>query len=105
MTEVSLQRDGDLIVLMIDGHAEYAENGADIVCAACSALSGTFATMISNLPIAASVKFDSARTKVVINCKGSGTYALQVKYAIDFVMLGYRLLAERYPDNVIIVEG
>lgn len=104
MTEVSLHRDGDLITLTIDGHAEYADDGADIVCAACSTLSGTFATMISNLPIAASVKFDSGRTKVVINCKGTGTYALQVKYAIDFVMLGYELLAEQYPDNVIIVE-
>lgn len=105
MTEVSLHKDNDLITLTVSGHAEYADDGADIVCAACSALSGTFATMINNLPIAAFVKFDSGRTKVIINCKGSGTYALQVKYAIDFVMLGYRLLAEQYPDNVIITEG
>lgn len=104
MTEVSLHEEGDLITLAIQGHAEYADDGADIVCAACSALSGTFATMIRNLPVPANIKFDSGRTKISINRKDSGIYALQIKYAIDFVMLGYNLLAEQYPDNVIITQ-
>lgn len=105
MTEVSLHEGKERITFTVSGHAEYAEAGADIVCAACSALSGTLATMIGNLPVAASVKFDRGKTKIIINRKKSGTHALQIKYAIDFVMLGYRLLEEQYPDNVIVIEG
>lgn len=105
MTEVSLHEDNDLITLTVSGHAEYTQDGADIVCAACSALAGTFATMISNLPVMKSVKFDNGRAKITINRNSCGTYSLQIKHAIDFIMLGYRLLEERYPDNVIITEG
>lgn len=104
MTEVSLYNEEDIIILKISGHAEYSK-GADIVCASCSTLSGTLATMVKNLPINATVKFEDGLTEIRLNRKGLSIYTMEVWDAINFTMLGFSLLEEQYPNNVIVLEG
>lgn len=102
MTEVSYVNDGGRIVFTVKGHAEYAAEGADIVCAACSALSGTLATKIANLPVKSNISFESGNLKLVLERKDIGPYLLEIMHAFDFAMMGYRLLEEQYPSNVIV---
>lgn len=104
MTEIRMQKEGNQIIFEVDGHAEYAHEGADIVCAACSVLSGTLATTIGNLPVPSNIEFGSGRLRIELDQRTLGGYMLVVKHAIEFAMVGYRLLEERYPSNVIITE-
>lgn len=102
MTEVNYVNDEGRIEFTVNGHAEYAAEGADIVCAACSALSGTLATTIANLPVKSQIRFANGSLKIVLERKNIGPYLLEIMHAIDFAMMGYRLLEEQYPSNVII---
>ncbi|MGF6376856.1 uncharacterized protein YsxB (DUF464 family) [Clostridiales Family XIII bacterium PM5-7] len=105
MTEISLHEENKVATLKINGHAEYSDDGADIVCASCSTLSGTLATMLANLPINAKIRFESGLTEIRINYTSLGIHAVEVINAIKFVMMGFHLLEEQYPDNVIVIEG
>lgn len=102
MTEIRYVNNEGQIVFAVNGHAEYAAEGADIVCAACSALSGTLATMIASLPVKSDIRFESGNLRIKLDKKNAGPYLLEIKHALDFAMLGYRLLEEQYPSNVII---
>lgn len=102
MTEVRYVNEGKQILFEVNGNAEYTSDGADIVCAACSVLSGTLATCIANMPVNANICFESGNLQIVIDKESLGTYMLEVKHALDFAMLGYKLLEEQYPSNVII---
>lgn len=104
MTEIRLHKEGHQILFEVEGHAEYAYEGADIVCAACSVLSGTLATLIDSLPVSSDIEFGSGRLRIALDQREIGGYMLTIKHAIEFAMVGYRLLEERYPSNVIITE-
>lgn len=105
MTEVSLYRDEKETILTISGHAEYAQDGEDIVCSACSVLSGTIATMIDDMNIGADITFREGLTRIHIeNDKADSFNKIRIVCALDFAMTGFSMLEEAYPSNVIIVE-
>lgn len=106
MTEVSLYRDEKETILTISGHADYAQEGADIVCSACSVLSGTIATMIDDMDIGAEITFKEGLTKIHIeNDKADSFKKMRIICALEFVMTGFCMLEDAYPNNVIIIEG
>lgn len=105
MTEVSLYRDEKETILTISGHAEYAQDGDDIVCSACSVLSGTIATMIDDMDIGADIVFKEGLTRICIeNDRADYFNKMRIVCALDFVMMGFSMLEEEYPSNVIIIE-
>ena len=86
--------------LTVKGHANYAEEGKDIVCSAASIL---FYTLCSNLEDAALVreykcKTDKGDSEVSIT-PNSRTESL-VTLIFDTVCRGYELLSHKYPDNI-----
>ena len=92
MIDITVQPDK----ITVSGHAEYAEPGKDIVCAAISTLSQVFVASVEELT-AAQIK--TAQTggymEIVIE---ESTERAQV--LLDSFLLGCRMIADQYPDNV-----
>lgn len=98
------EMDGRLsIYLSAFGHANYAEEGKDIVCAAVSALCTAFANTLieygvphetfriksGNFYVSASI------TKNKQKCEG----------AFDMAVMGLSMIAEQYPDHMFLASG
>lgn len=92
MIDITVQPDK----ITVSGHAGYAEPGRDIICAAISTLSQVFVASVEELTAA---KIKTAQTsgymEIVIE---ESTERAQV--LIDSFLLGCRMIADQYPDNV-----
>ena len=89
--------------LAVSGHADYAPEGQDIVCAVVSVLVQTLANKVdaaarSGRLLASCVQH--GETFVVQALPKPGPNNLMVASWFDFVEEGLRALAEAYPDNV-----
>ncbi len=91
---IEIRHDGGKVT--VKGHANYAEPGQDIVCAAISTLSQVFVASVEELTAA---KIKTAQTggymEIVIE---ESTERAQV--LLDSCLLGCRMIADEYPDNV-----
>ena len=91
---IEIRQDGNRI--SIEGHAEYAEHGKDIVCAAISTLSQVFVASVEELTAA---KIKTAQTggymEIVIE---ESTERAQV--LLDSFFIGCQMVAEQYPEYV-----
>lgn len=93
------------LTLKIDGHSGYAESGKDIICAAISILTYTLAEhlavvyergVIKDKPI---VKLEDGSAQ--IECKTSDPKAYSYLLGkFMFVMVGYELIKNTYPEYV-----
>ena len=92
MIVVNVQKDR----ITVSGHAEYAEPGKDIVCAAISTLSQVFVASVEELTAA---QMKTAQTggymEIVIE---ESTERAQV--LLDSFLLGCRMIADHYPEYV-----
>jgi uncharacterized protein YsxB (DUF464 family) len=70
------------------GHADYAENGKDIVCSAVSILMQTLAI----------------RSNSVQKSKGSMSIYTKDIAALELIVEGLKLIAETYPEHVEVIE-
>lgn len=87
-----------LIGFKLDGHANYSFPGRDIVCAAISAI--TFNTInsiceLSNAEIETIECIDGSMQYTVIANMDLASYIL-----LDSAKIGYKSIAEQYPENV-----
>ena len=82
--------------ITVSGHAEYAEHGKDIVCAAISTLTQVLIASVEELT-AAKIKtaVTSGYTDIVIE---ESTERAQV--LIDSFFIGCQMVAEQYPEYV-----
>ncbi len=98
------EADGRLsIYLSAFGHANYAEGGKDIVCAAVSAL----CTSLANTLLQYGVPKASVRIKegdFFVNAFITKNQA-QCEGAYDLVVMGLSMLAEQYPDHIFLASG
>lgn len=83
------------------GHAGYATEGDDIVCASVSTLFYTLANFLDL--IGADDLTGTDEEEFLIECKGL-FHDEAVHSAFRMTVLGLSLLAEQYPDNVQLVE-
>jgi uncharacterized protein YsxB (DUF464 family) len=95
------------LTLEIVGHAGHHEPGVgDIVCAGVSFLSQT---LLKNLMMYEdrhwyALEWDmDVPGELYIHCKANGYYSM-VTEMFRFVMVGFRMLAEKFPENVKIIE-
>lgn len=86
--------------ITISGHANYAEHGKDIVCAAVSVLVQTLIQSVENLT-ADKIEYSMSPGKVDIKfwCLSD-----QSKVLIDAFFIGIKGIAEAHPDNVTLTE-
>lgn len=89
--------------LAVSGHADYAPEGQDIVCAAVSVLAQTLANKVEAAARSGRLLTSCVQhgeTFVVQALPKPGPNNLMVASWFDFVEEGLRALAEAYPDNV-----
>ena len=97
----------DMIVrLEVSGHAEYAEEGKDIVCSAVSMLTYTVAQLIhemksfGKLEKEPTVKMNHGDSVIEAKCRKGVYYFYDAKRIMRYAKSGYRLLQRDYPDHV-----
>ena len=88
--------------LSIQGHAEYAEQGKDIVCAAISALTYTALNAIDNMEgVIKDIHVSDGDVKInVTPITKEHDYDLRIVF--DVIMGGLRMLENRYRGNIAI---
>lgn len=85
--------------LEMNGHADYAPIGSDIVCAAVSTLCYTFAQEIENLGIDER-NIDIGSGYSVIECKPNKQNKAVYDVVAETILTGLKMIAKEYPDNV-----
>lgn len=90
--------------LRVQGHAGYAAQGSDIVCAAASMLAFTLAeavrAQLCALPV---VECEQGAFALEVHVRQDEQQTLRVM--LETIHAGYRLLAERYPEHVRVMSG
>ena len=89
--------------LTMEGHAQSAEKGHDLVCASASILAYTLAKFVENMKEAGQVYYPTIELTeghTLIACNPPNRIKNSVKLAFDTVCAGFELLARDYPDNI-----
>ena len=95
MIEVSVGQDG----IKMSGHANYAKEGQDIVCAGVSTLVQTLVTSIENLT-KDKIQYDISPGRVDIKY---GDLSEKSRTLVDSFFIGICMIADEFPENVRIV--
>ena len=104
MLKVAFEQKDNKIILKLDGHAEQADIGHDIVCSACSILAYTVAQFVTNANTAkdlkspAEIKMESGDS--IISCEPTDDAYETILSMYYFAEVGYALLAHNYPQFV-----
>lgn len=91
---INISRSAGLIT--IDGHANYAPYGQDIVCAAVSTLTQVFIASVEELT-PDTIKSSLAAGKVVIRY---GNLSEKAQTLLNSFFIGLEMIANSYPENV-----
>lgn len=109
MTLVTFHTEGDRIIgFDSQGHSGYAEEGADIVCAAItSAIRLVEATINDVLGLAASVKVSEKDTKISLRLPGglAATAESACQALLTGLMVYFTELHDEYPNHIEVLEG
>lgn len=95
MTEISLTATGDKCLLIMSGHAAYAADGNDIVCAAASMLAQALMFGLDKLPGGLT---ECACMPGCVRIVAAGTAAAKAMFLMAYA--GFDALAKKYPKNV-----
>lgn len=95
MIAVSVRKDK----IQISGHANYAEEGRDIVCAGVTALTQTLVKSIEDLT-EDKIEYDISPGRADIKY---GNLSEKAKTLVDSFFIGICMIADEFPDNVRIV--
>jgi uncharacterized protein YsxB (DUF464 family) len=95
MIAVSVRKDK----IQISGHANYAEEGKDIVCAGVTALTQTLVKSIEDLT-ENKIECDISPGRADIKYRNLSEKA---KTLVDSFFIGICMIADEFPDNVRIV--
>ena len=95
MTHIHYHRDESHHRLHITGHAGYAPEGCDIVCAGVSALSMALLAYLQGQQ-ADTKDFLCRKGELKFRCETGG----EIDTAMDVALTGYRILAGMYPEYV-----
>lgn len=91
----------------VTGHAGYAAEGEDIVCAAVSAnldLTSCLLGDVMGLEIKTEVDEDNARIRITLPAKLEEADEIQAQNALDALMLYFINLKARYQDFIEVME-
>lgn len=92
--------------IVMEGHADYAEKGKDIVCSAASILLYTLADTLSKYKAILwekpkiHIDDENGNIKALLQCVPKPEYKGNIDIVYQTVLNGLQLLAEGYPDNV-----
>ena len=95
MTHITVNKKDNSYSIKLNGHANYASNGQDIVCAATS--------MIDNMNARNEVSIIRQRQEegfVDIEVSVGKIYQDYFDTVLDVILTGYKLLNNKYPNNI-----
>jgi uncharacterized protein YsxB (DUF464 family) len=108
MIDIKMEISGEDCVLEIKGHADYAEEGKDIVCAGVSAITGALqATLESMEDVGDLEQYSAFGTKGAARLRAvPGNIKAAQAVIIVFAMAanGYRQIIHKYPKHVRFVD-
>ena len=93
--------------LIVNGHANFDEKGKDIVCASTSILTYTIAKIADDMrergKIAknSTIRLNDGEAYINCHCINIEAYK-EILGAFKTVLTGYKLIAEEYPQNVVV---
>lgn len=108
MIKVQVRRasDGTIARLEVNGHANYADYGEDIVCAGVSAL---VETALIGLRQVAQHPYEGEAVSGRMYCKvqtgGTPESAARAQVILETTLLGLRDIAKDYPQFIRVTEG
>ena len=98
MTNVVCENNRGAYQINIEGHANY-NDGPDIVCSSVSTLSFTLMCAIENKDAdAKNYNYDNGDVHVYV--RPTKENQKEIDTIVETIMLGFAMLAEKYPDNV-----
>lgn len=104
MIEAVLTRRHGAMRLEIHGHAEFAPNGQDVVCAAVSGLSwaciGYVSEMYESAMLRRAPQLTAEKGSAFICAEAAEEYKDRLDGASGLVEAGLRLLSENFPGNI-----
>lgn len=106
MTSICLCLDGCHLHLAIRGHAEYAEKGKDIVCAAITAYTTQFSYIINEHKDwfdFVSEDLHSGYYEAIAQIKPE--HSKEVEWMVELVNIGFCFVSDCFPQNVEIVPS
>lgn len=87
----------------VKGHAYSGEAGKDLICSACSILTYTLASNVSNMEQYGQVRNMTTDLKpgdAEISCKPHSRFDAVITMIFDSICAGFELLANDYPENI-----
>ncbi len=94
----------DRFIVEIDGHADFAPDGADIVCAAASILALDLVDIAKRAEREGKTKAlysSTEKGKIAVDVSFKSAYAHEFAAALDTIGNGFALLEFNFPDRVI----
>ena len=89
---------GDIVGFSIEGHADYAESGSDIVCAAVSSAAFLIANTVTEvMHLSAQILVEDDGSMYLRVCKGDPVQCRNLFAGFKLHMQG---LEEQYPENI-----
>lgn len=85
--------------LRLEGHAEYAEEGKDIVCASASILAYTLASIVDSFGIESFIDLKAGDATIECECNDHPMMDV-IRDAFNYANVGFALLAQNYPQYV-----
>ena len=104
--ETKTVREGRQFKMSINGHADYAKKGSDIVCAGVSALTIALVHTLDDLQDEGKVenKMNIDNGVAEIECLSKiFTDIIEVESAFNTVLRGFRHIQKEYPKNVKVI--
>lgn len=95
--------DTEALTLEMNGHADYADAGQDIVCAAASMLAYTLLERARELHAEVHASIDGGRLS--LRCGAVMANHPLLWAAFETVRAGFSLLARKYPEHVVLAGG
>ena len=89
--------------LTVEGHARFAEEGKDLVCASATILAYTLASFVEKMEQekkcwAAMSHFEKGTC--IVSCIANEGYKAEVTNGYDIICRGFDILSEKFPDYV-----
>lgn len=109
MIEAKFQKNKSYIRMTLNGHADFAENGFDTICASASILAYTLAQFVSNADKAGvlkkrpTIKLTEGYSKIECYPKDEVAEG-ELMRAFLFTQLGFQLLTANYSEYVNLID-
>lgn len=102
MIKVTYNREKPCVTM--EGHAGSGEKGHDLVCASVSILAYTLASLVESMDHGAQIQGATVELNdggALISCEPIDNYSFPIKLMFDTICMGFEILAQEYPENVL----